>query len=37
MEMISLKLQLLCPMGKLPAIQWAEGKELNKAGNDDRC
>jgi len=36
MEMVSLKRQLLCPLRKLPAIQWAEGREPNKAGDDDR-
>jgi hypothetical protein len=36
MKIVSLKFHLLCPLGKLLAIQLAEGREPKKAGDDNR-
>jgi hypothetical protein len=36
MEMVSLKLQLLCSLGERCDTQLAGGREPNKAGDDNR-
>jgi hypothetical protein len=36
MKIVSLKFHVLCPLGKLLAIQWAERRKPNKAGDDDK-